>query len=231
MNHLKQYIVESNSKGHPRGLYLFNKIPFRVTNEYPSHINLINVIARIERTIPEWCFRDVEEVFVGEFKNLKQRKVNAVFEDDAIYLLNDRDTEDHVFDDILHEVAHSLEKRYSEQLYSDDTNLREEFLGKRQRLAALLKHDKVHMPNQYVNNVEYSDEMDDFLVNEIGYDRLSGYTKDLFINPYAVTSLSEYVAVAFEKYFSGIQEDRNMVRSLCPTVYRSLQEIEEENAA
>ena len=48
---------------------------------------------------------------------------------------------------------------------------------------------------------KYDEEFDRFLHEEVGYEKLSILTNDIFINPYAITSLREYFAMAFERGF------------------------------
>ena len=50
-------------------------------------------------------------------------------------------------------------------------------------------------------NVEYDEEFDMFLYEDIGYDKLATLMQGLFINPYAATSLREYFATGFTDFF------------------------------
>jgi hypothetical protein len=235
----KDYLKESvNNAGSldPNNLFLFNKIPIVFLKPYETDIDLRLVTKRINKIVPSWCFLDIEEIFIGDFDFLKERKVKAIFQDGCIYLLNSREEEKQIFSDIIHEVAHSIESYFGEEINFD--GLSEEFFGKRYRAGELLKARGIHIPSEYLNSPDYFEEFDEMLQSEIGYENLQGITRDLFPNPYSITSLSEYFAVGFEKYFEvdlkeprfGFQERANL-KELCPVLFGVVDElIEEKNA-
>ena len=82
-------------------------------------------------------------------------------------------------------------------------------------------------------NEEYNKEFDNFLLNVIGYEKLSGYIDGLFLAPYSITSLGEYFAKGFEDYFL---KDKSYLSSVCPYLFKKInflnnsgiQEIENE---
>ena len=74
-------------------------------------------------------------------------------------------------------------------------------------------------------NTEYDKKFDEFLLNEVGYDRLSGFTEGLFLAPYSVTSLREYFARGFEEYYL---ENRLYLKEICPYIYKKLIALHEE---
>ena len=63
-------------------------------------------------------------------------------------------------------------------------------------------------------------EFDDFLLNKIGYDKLSILMQGLFISPYAATSLREYFATGFTEFF--MQPDHRLLRTVSPVLYKKL---------
>ena len=67
--------------------------------------------------------------------------------------------------------------------------------------------------------MEYDSAFDNFLSEEIGYDALTLLTVDIFTNPYAATSLKEYFASCFEKYYL---ENDVYLKDLCPYIYKKL---------
>jgi hypothetical protein len=90
------------------------------------------------------CLRGVDMIYVGKFKHLEDKEVNAIYSDGAIYLTNDQDDDKDLIDDIIHEIAHSVEDLYGHGIYDDGSIVRE-FLGKRKRLYAdLLANDYNH---------------------------------------------------------------------------------------
>ena len=72
-------------------------------------------------------------------------------------------------------------------------------------------------------NVEYSKEFDHLLYKEIGYEKITNVAPTLFIRPYAVTSLREYFATAFESYFL---EGATKIKNISPQVYSKLRAID-----
>ena len=68
-------------------------------------------------------------------------------------------------------------------------------------------------------NIHFSQELDDFLNREIGYDNLGVITSNLFLSPYACTDLREYFANGFEHYFRSSPEE---VKTVSPVLYRKV---------
>ena len=54
------------------------------------------------------------------------------------------------------------------------------------------------VPKEVFLDTEYSKEFDMFLLQDVGYDKLSEIAKGIFISPYAATSLREYIATAYK---------------------------------
>ena len=65
-------------------------------------------------------------------------------------------------------------------------------------------------------NTEYSEDFDQLLYKEVGYDRLTFFTMGLFVSPYGATSYREYFANGFENYFLN---DPQYVKVVSPAVY------------
>ena len=68
----------------------------------------------------------------------------------------------------------------------------------------------------HVMNPEYSWKFDEFLLKDIGYEKISMNIQDLFLSPYAVTSLREYYAIGFEEYFLG---DKGYLKKISPILF------------
>ena len=73
---------------------------------------------------------------------------------------------------------------------------------------------------------KYDEKFDNFLSNDIGYDKLSGYINNLFLAPYSTTSLKEYFARGFEEFFLGNRLD---LKTISPYVYKKLLLLIENN--
>ena len=123
-------------------------------------------------------------------------------------------------ENIVHEVAHSLEAEHGLNLYTDD--LRNEFVGKRKRLRSILDEAGFEISPLLYDYTEYNEKFDNFLANEVGYPTLLSLTMGLFVSPYGATSLQEYFANGFEKYFL---DNPRTVRNISPILYRKIEEI------
>ena len=69
-----------------------------------------------------------------------------------------------------------------------------------------LTHAGYHFPKELLFDERLVDELDVFLYNEIGYDKLSLITPGLFTSPYSITSIREYFANGMEDYLLGDSE-------------------------
>ena len=76
-------------------------------------------------------------------------------------------------------------------------------------------------PNLY-GYTEYNKTFDKFLSDEVGYPTLLNLTMGLFVSPYAATSIQEYFANGFEKYF--LDEPRH-VWSISPVLYEKIETV------
>jgi hypothetical protein len=161
---------------------------------------------------------NIDVIYVGYFQDLKDR--NAAFSDGAIYMTAGEATSFDYLQNFVHEVAHSLENEYGLQLYTDA--LKQEFLGKRERLRHILKSEGYTISPLLYQFTEYNQKFDEFLALEVGYPTLLTLTMGLFVSPYAATSLPEYFANGFEKY---ILENPRIVRDTSPILYDKIEEI------
>ena len=171
--------------------------------------------------IPSHLFHEVDEILVGDFEELNDREVQAIYKDGAIYVTNAQSDNTDMVDDIIHELSHSLEHQYGMYLYADQ-KLHDEFIEKRKRLYHNLRSHEFEVSAEDFLEHEFNKEFDSLLYKDIGYGLLSNLTLGLFINPYAITSLKEYYATGFEEYFLG---DRNYLRDMSPQLYLKLKEI------
>ena len=190
----------------------------------PPDINLAACLDRIEKMVPKHLVYGLDSIFIGEFPEFRQRKINAFYNDGAIYVTNDQDDEEDFIDDIVHEIAHLAEATYGSLIYSDQKIARE-FLGKRQRLFYLLKAEGFKVQPKDFMQVEYSQEFDMFLFEEVGYPFLTQLTIGLFLTPYGATSLAEYFAESFEYFF--IKEPKYVIK-ISPECYKKLEELVNE---
>lgn len=219
---LKNYIAESFAQPKSEQTAIAGTVQVVVKDPLPSNVRLDNVLQQLEKIIPSHFWYNCDSILIGQFDELEAKEVQAAYMDGAIYVTNDQTNEQDLFDDVVHEFAHSVEEMAGVELYADG-ELEREFLVKRNNLFNILSsygYNKVDKESYL--NVEFSEEFDSFLHQTIGYDRLALLTADLFVSPYGATSLSEYFANGFEHYFLGKAQ---IVKELSPILYDKLSVI------
>ena len=198
-----------------------------VKDQLPREIDTSFVFEYIRSRIPFFFMSGIDIIYIGQFPKMKERDINAYFEDGAIYVTNDQDDEMDMIEDIIHEIAHAVESNHQQFIYSTGA-VQREFIAKRERLSDLLSQ-KFNVPKDFNTNFEYDKGIDNFLYREVGYDALNQICVNIFPSAYAVTSLSEYWAKGFEELFIG---DPAVLRDTCPVLFRTLvtllKDLEEE---
>ena len=223
--HLEVFITESSTKAsHTRKEYsLYGDILVFVKDPLEGGVNLSSCLEQIQLAIPPALVYGLDSIIIGIFPEFEEREINAFYRDGAIYITSDQSNDEDFIDDVIHEIAHLVEKNYGALIYEDQKVMRE-FLGKRQRLFYLLKAEGFNVLPKDFMETEYSQEFDMYLFHEIGYPLLAQLTVGLFLTPYGITSLSEYFAEGFDHYFS---KDRKYVKSISPTCYGKIEELRE----
>ncbi len=128
--------------------YVMHDINIFIKDSLPDGIDVDFILKYISQRIPSYLMRGVDMIYIGQFKQLKEREVNALFEDGAIYLTNEQDDDKDMIDDIVHEIAHSIEHLYGDRIYDDNLLVRE-FLGKRKRISLDLANYSYNLPKNY----------------------------------------------------------------------------------
>ena len=200
---------------------LFNSIPIYIKDPLPENVDLNRVIEFLQNVMPSFYFRNLDLIYIGQFEDLKKRELNAMYDSGAIYLTNEQEDEQDMVDEIIHETAHLLEEAYGNEIYSDD-KIEVEFLGKRKRLERILRFQEYDTSPYNFLDSDFSKDLDDFFYKSVGYPKLETLAMWLFISPYAATSVSEYIAIAFEEYYLG---DRKMLNAISPKAFMKIQHI------
>lgn len=219
MNWLGKSLEKSK---HLRTHYKMKEIDIYIKDSLPEHIDPDTVFKFISSRLPSHLMSSIDVIYVGDFEMFKEKEVNALYQDGAIYVSNSQDNEEDMIDDIMHEIAHSVEEKYFGIIY-DDQSIKKEFLGKRKRLYhMLLSHDFkpfAKIATKYV----YDKDIDMYFYKEVGYETLLYMTMGLFPSPYSATSLREYFAIGFEQYYL---KDRGHLKKECPVLYNKISELE-----
>ena len=201
--------------------YSLHDIEIFIKDQMPDHIDMDFVLKYIKIRIPANLLRGVDMIYVGKFKDLEDKEANALYADGAIYLTNDQDDDKDLIDDIIHEIAHSIEGLYGHGIYEDGAVIRE-FLSKRKRLYVDLKANDYAPPLELQFKTEYVQEIDDYLYKEVTYEAMWHFVGGLFPSPYAATSVREYFARGFEEY---TMDNKRELKQLCPVLYNKIEAL------
>jgi len=208
-----------------REYYVHGNIPFFIVDDLdPEKTNVGKVINMINKTVPKGLFYGVDGIYVAHLPEFDEREINAVFKDGAIYITNQQDNNLDMLDDIIHELAHSTESQFMDEIYGDN-KIENEFLTRRKKLYQILKYKGYVVELEHFLNINYDPDFDFYLYDEVGYNALEGFVQNLFLSPYAVTSLREYYATAFTDYFLN---NRILIKKMCPAVYLKIRELVEK---
>ena len=202
------------------GIEVFVKDPL------PPSIDAKKVLKHVLHLVPRHLMNNVDIIYIGQFQKFLDSNINASYKMGAIYVTNEQDDFKDMVDDIVHEIAHAVEESFGELIYSDG-KIREEFNSKREKLFFLLADEGYDVEISDFLQDEYNSRFDNYLLQDIGYPVLSVLASSLFITPYAITSLREYFAVGFEKYF--FEKDINNLRKISPFLLEKIQILEYNN--
>jgi hypothetical protein len=203
---------------------LHGSIPIQVANPLPEEVSIRKVIAAIEAAVPASIMQGVEMIIVGHFEEFDTREVNAAYDSGTIYVTNKQDSEMDMIDDVVHEIAHSVESWAGLDIYGDGEVV-EEFKVKRKQYYNLLTQLGNDVDLEQFMDVEYSQEFDNLLYKEVGYEKLNTLSIGILPSCYGLTSIKEYFATGFEEYFIGNKKE---LRGLCPVLYGKIENVVSE---
>ena len=179
-------------------------------------------ITKVCEMIPSHLRSRVKIIKIGDFSILSKRDLQATYHKSCIYVTNNLSSEKDLIDDIVHEIAHSIEEKYTSHIYGDDT-LKHEFLKKREKLWNLLKNKGYSVELESFLNPDYQIELDEILYKEIGYPVISAVSSGIFYSPYAATSLREYFANGFEAFY--MEKEIQILRRISPILYKKIENL------
>jgi len=215
------WILESAKKGRKlKDMYNLSGVDVYIKDRLPEDIDPEFVFNYISARIPFHLTTGIDIIYVGQFPEMKERDLNAYYEDGAIYVTNRQEEDIDMIDDIIHELAHAVERNNNSLIYGDG-GLQREFKAKRGNLYTIMQ-DMYEIPERFLYDIEYNREVDDFLYKKVGYDILNQMVTNIFVSGYAATSISEYFARGFEEYFIG---DRGALKKMSPVLYNIIDEL------
>ena len=223
LNYLRESHNQTTAK--VQDFYTSTGIQVYVKEPPADNINIEEIIAKVEEHLPKHLLSEVEMIIVGWFKEFDERNLNAFYSDGCLYISNLQDDDADMFDDIVHEIAHSLEEPHGCEIYGDK-KLEKEFLSKRMTLKDILWAHGFKAPALFFMNSEYDQEFDEFLHEKVGYDKLALLMQGLFVSPYAATSLKEYFATGFTEFY--LDPNHNFLQQVSPVLYNKLFNLQKQ---
>ena len=210
-NKLKNFIKNKKQKHFKiKGVDVF--IKDKLTTPIDVRASVLDAL----RLVPKHLLTNLETIYFGKFDHLEKLDLEAMYMNSSIFMSNEIENEVDIIDDLVHEIAHSVEEIRKEEIYADGS-LEKEFLTKRKILWQRLKDKGFSVDLKLFLEVEYSEELDMFLYKQIGYQTLSMFSSGLFYSPYGCTSLREYFANGFEAFF--MKEDVLRLKKTSPILY------------
>jgi len=188
----------------------------------PKDISIDSVIEKVRNSIPEHFLENIDSIYIGQFENLISRELTAMYSDGAIYITNEQHSESDMVEDIIHELAHSIEESMPADIYGDG-KVEGEFLSKRQNLYFALKDENFPVELGEFLDLDYSEAFDEFLYKQVGYPLLSAISINIFYSPYGATSLREYFANGFEAYY--YHRDVNYLKKISPNLFDKVKNL------
>ena len=107
------------------GIHVYFKEPLQNKN-----VDVEKVVSQIESKLPLHLLSEVEMIIVGWFDEFEERSLTAFYDGGTLYVSHIQDDEADMYDDLVHEISHSLEEPHGYFLYGDK-KVEQEFLRKR----------------------------------------------------------------------------------------------------
>lgn len=223
LNYVKQRqkrLVEQTKNFYtPTGIHVYFK------DQVDNHlIDVEMVISKIERTLPTHLLSNVEMVIIGHFDEFEERGINAFYKDSALYVSPVLEDNADLYDDLIHEIAHSVEEEYGQMIYGD-AKIKNEFIRKREHIFNILWKMGHKTKKDFFMNPEFDQEFDEFLHKTVGYDKLSSFMSGIFLSPYAATDLREYFAVGFTEFY--LDSNHEFFKKVSPELYAKIRSLQE----
>ena len=71
-------------------------------------------------------------------------------------------------------------------------------------------------------DINYNNQLDDFLYKRVGRNMMKMVTSGLFMRPYSSISLREYFATGFEAYYLGKKDE---LQRISPVLYKTIDDL------
>jgi|TARA_R110000803_G_C11899631_1_gene311915 hypothetical protein len=216
---MRNYISErvSNSTNY----FNFSGIDVYIDDDIENDLDPKKILVAIEKRLPRSFFRKLESIHLGNYEKFKERQIDAIYDDNKLYISNQQDNYEDLLDDVIHEIGHHVETLYIEDVYGDE-EIKKEFLNKRSQLEFELRSEGLWTTEYDFKNVKFDMSFDDFLYKRVGKRLLGMVTSGIFIRPYASVSLREYFATGFEAYYLN---DKDVLSRISPALYKKIDHL------
>jgi len=215
----QEYIIQKQENSNR---FSISGIDVFIKDNPPKNVSVRDTTKKLLSIIPQDLMSNVRLIQVGKFQELQKRKIQALYKDSTITVTNQQTSNEDLLDDLVHEVAHSVEELQKYSMYSDKT-IEKEFLLKRKKLWTRLENKGFERPLDDFLNTSYSKSFDEYLHQTVGYSLLASLSYDLFYSPYAATSMREYFANGFEAFF--LREHLGRLKDLSPSLYKKISQL------
>lgn len=217
---MKTYIQQKQQKLRESQVNFYTPSGIHVYIKEPVDQTIVSrALNMLEERVPIHILSEVEMIIFGWFAEFDERGLQAYFDGGTIFVSNLFDNENELFETLIHETAHAVEKTYGYEIYGDD-KIKQEFIRKRKYLHDILWKEGYKMPISVFLDTEYDQEFDEMLYQKIGYGKLDGYAAGIFITSYGATSLREYFATAFDDYF--MNPNHAFLKKISPALYEKI---------
>lgn len=215
----KDYIIQKNKN---RKHFTFSGIEVNIKDDIANRVSIEQVLQKVFHLVPKNLLSNIENIYIGQYEELNSRKIQAMYDKGNIFVTNHQSSESDLLDDLVHEIAHSVEDKYGDTIYSDG-QIEKEFLFKRKKLWMTLGNKGFELPLEYFLETEYNEKFDMFLYEKVGYKLLNSIAAQIYYSAYAATSLREYFANGFEAFF--LKEDIDRLKTISPNLFFKLKEL------
>ena len=100
------WIQESAKRGKKmKDQYRVGGVDVFVKDPVTQEVDLNLVFEYIRSRMPFYLTKDIDVIYIGTFPEMKERDINAFYENGAIYVSNEQDDEMDIIDDIIHEIS------------------------------------------------------------------------------------------------------------------------------
>ncbi len=191
-----------------------------INNTLPDNVNLKGAWCGVDSPPPPSLLEKMQKKITGQQEVIIKRNVNSMYKNGILYITHEQDNNADLYDDIVHEICHSVEEMHQDSIYGDDL-LEDEFVRKRRFVLDILAADGYNCSSIDAGETRYTAKIDNFFHEEVGYKKLGNLTRNIFVTPYAITSIREYWATAFEKFW--IKPDlRPFIKKSSPVLYQKI---------